>query len=183
MGQNSPHPCLCYASHPGNVTFLALGLHYSLFSQEETSLTQNSVYSLKGDVAFCNVGNTATIPQQQPYCFFAKKTMQCLLAYSSFVKVLVISINPMYYTTKQACQLAKTMYKQELDQVTVVLADFTSTKLDNSVETNCSLQYWAFFAPNDLLNMVLKFGYCSMEHPVYRCFIWCSLRFCSIHVK
>jgi len=44
---------------------LALGLHYFVFTQEETSLTQNSVYSIKGDVEFCNVGNTASIPQQQ----------------------------------------------------------------------------------------------------------------------
>jgi hypothetical protein len=152
---------------------LAFGLHYSVFAQEETSLMQNSVYSIKGDVEFCNVGNTASIPQQQPYCFIAQ-IMQCMLAYSSFVKVLVISINPMYYTITQAYPLAKTLYKQELDQVTVVLADFTSAKLYNSVQTNCSLQYWAFFAPNDLLNMVLKFGHCGMEHPVYRCFIWCS---------
>jgi len=53
-----------------------------------------------------------------------------MLTYSSFVKVLDISINPMYYTVTQAYPLAKTMYKQQLDQVTVVLADFTSTKLD-----------------------------------------------------
>jgi len=91
-----------------------------------------------------------------------------MLAYSSFVKVLVISINPIYYTITQAYSLAKTLYKQELDYITVLLADFTSTKFDNSVDTNCSLQYWAFFAPNDLLNVVLKFGHYGMEHPVYR---------------
>jgi hypothetical protein len=123
---------------------LALGLHYFVFTQEETSLTQNSVYGIKGDVEFCNVGNTASIPQQQPNCFTAE-TKQCMLAYFLFVKVLVISINPMYNTITQAYPLAKTLYKQEHDQVIVVLADFTSAKLGNSVKTNCSLQYWAFF--------------------------------------
>jgi len=91
---------------------LALGLHYSVFAQEETSLMQNSVYGNKGDVEFCNVGNTASIPQQQPYCFIAE-TMQCMLAFSSFVKVLVISIKTIYYTITQAYPLAMTLYKQE----------------------------------------------------------------------
>jgi hypothetical protein len=121
---------------------LALGLHYSVFTQEETSLTQNAVYNIKGDVEFCNVGNTACIPQQQPKCFTAE-TKQCMLTYS-FVKVLVISINPMYNTITQAYPLVKTLYKQEHYQVTVVLADFTSAKLGNSAETNCRLRYWAF---------------------------------------
>ena len=42
---------------------LALGLHYSVFVQEETSLMQNSMNSIKVDVEFCSVGNTSSIPQ------------------------------------------------------------------------------------------------------------------------
>jgi len=41
----------------------ALEFQYSVFAQEETSLMQNSVYSIKGDAEFCNVGNTSSIPQ------------------------------------------------------------------------------------------------------------------------
>jgi len=32
---------------------LPLGLHYSVFAQEETSLMQNSVYSIKGRILQC----------------------------------------------------------------------------------------------------------------------------------
>jgi len=34
--------------------------------------------------------------------------------------------------------LAETLYKQELDPITAVLACFTSELLDNGVETNCT---------------------------------------------
>jgi len=107
-------------------SFLALLLEHHLHSaavQVLHSLVARHEFCvwfrLFRDVEQCDVGCKYSRPAALPFPV-QKLYTTCMLAYSSFVKLFGIVISPPYYNTTQP--LATTVYKQNLDQRTALLA-------------------------------------------------------------